>query len=230
MLRPMFPYYGSKWLKARLYPSPVGRLVVEPFAGAAGYSLWHEPAEVLLLDIDPVVAGVWAYLISATGEQIAALPDLLKPGDTLTDYLHLPPATRHLIGFWLNRGSAVPKLTRTAYSARTDRSQLTWGPRAKDRIISQLDRIRHWHVRCEDYRSAGDLTATWFFDPPYHAAGKHYRHSIVDQVSLANFVLSRRGAVVACDEPGANYLPFATLGRFKSTRGQSSELVYQQGF
>ena len=145
-MRPMFPFYGSKWNIARHYPRPAFARVVEPFAGSAGYSLFYDVPHVTLIDADPVVVGVWEYLLRATREEILRLPDLLDVGDTVDDY-PIEQEAKWLIGFWLNRGSAQPKKTRTAYSARTDRAQLNWGPRAKQRIAEQLPLLSRWRVR-----------------------------------------------------------------------------------
>ena len=66
MMRPFFTYYGGKYRAAPLYPSPTHANLVEPFAGSAGYALRYYDRQVLLVDADPVIAGLWRYLISAT--------------------------------------------------------------------------------------------------------------------------------------------------------------------
>src|SRR5881296_3825018 len=114
MILPLFPFYGSKWRDARRYPAPHNGHVIEPFAGSAGYSLWHAPPRVTLCDVDPIIVGVWRYLIAVSERELRALPDL-EPGQCVDD-LGLCQEARWLIGFWLNRGSAQPKKTRTAYS------------------------------------------------------------------------------------------------------------------
>jgi len=38
-LRPFWRYYGGKFRAAPRYPTPTHKTIVEPFAGAAGYSL-----------------------------------------------------------------------------------------------------------------------------------------------------------------------------------------------
>jgi len=118
MLRPFFPFYGSKWRDARRYPAP-GPELVEPFAGSAGYACWWEPPAVELCDLDPVVVEVWRYLIGASAAELLELPDL-EPGQS-TDELSVSQEARWLIGFWLNRGSAQPKKRQTAFSRRTER-------------------------------------------------------------------------------------------------------------
>jgi hypothetical protein len=226
-LRPLFPFYGSKWRDAKRYPAP-GDLAIEPFAGSAGYSLWHAPARVHLYDVDPIIVGVWSYLIKATPRELLALPDL-EPGQS-TDDLDLPQEARWLIGFWLNRGSASPKKTQTAFSRRTERQQLVWSQRARDRLAVEVENVRHWQV---EQRSYDDVPicddATYFVDPPYVDKGRYYRCNHVVHTAIGAWVRELPGRVIACENEGADWLPFQPLASIKSTRGVSREVVYTQG-
>lgn len=224
-LRPFFPYYGSKFNLARHYPAPCHGLVVEPFAGSAGYATFHGCRDVLLVDRDPIIVGVWRYLMSVTADEVMALPELPDAGDSVDDH-DLCDGARWLVGFWLNRGSSQPKRTRTAYSARADRNQLNWGPDAKRRIASQLPALRGWQVELGGYDTAPDVEATWFVDPPYGDKGKFYRCRFDDFDSLGPWCLERRGRVMVCEGPGATWLPFSPFGSFKSTRGRADEVAY----
>lgn len=226
-MRPFFPFYGSKWNTARYYPKPRG-LVVEPFAGSAGYALFYDAPKAVLVDADPVVAGVWAYLMRASAAEILALPELPEVGDTVDNYPALPQEARWLIGFWLNRGSAQPKKSRTAYSARTDKAQLNWGQRAKERIAAQLGGLENWSITCGPYSRSPDADAdtTWFVDPPYGEKGKFYRVPFVAFATLGEWCRTRRGQVIACENVGATWLPFEPLGSFKSSKGRSNEALF----
>lgn len=224
-MRPFFPFYGSKWNIARRYPAPEHALVVEPFAGGAGYATFHDCRQVALYDADPVVAGTWAYLLKVTPREILALPDMPEVGDHVDNY-DLPQEAKWLIGFWLNRGSAHPKKSRTAYSARTDKAQLNWGPRAKARIASQLSMIAGWTVANSTYDAAPDTEATWFVDPPYGDKGRYYRVTFDQFEALGAWCKTRRGLMIACEGPGATWLPFAALGSFKSSLGRATEAVF----
>lgn len=223
----MFPFYGSKWNIAKLYPVPAFGTVIEPFAGSAAYSLFHGVEHAVLVDADPVVVSVWRYLIGATVDEVLALPDLPAPGDSVLDH-DLSPGARALIGFWLNRGSAVPKLTRTAYSARTDKAQLNWGPRAKERIASQLEHVRGWQAVHASYEEVPDVALTWFVDPPYVDKGRHYRARFNRHDELGEWVQSRRGQVIVCEGVGAEWLPFRPLGHFKTSTGRALEVVWHR--
>jgi hypothetical protein len=224
-VRPFFPYYGSKWNIARYYPAPSCETVVEPFAGSAGYATFYDCPKVHLIDKDPIIVGVWNYLLSARAEEILALPEMPEAGDHVDNY-NLPQEAKWLIGFWLNRGSATPKKSRTAYSARTDRAQLNWGPRAKERIVSQLELITGWTVQQGSFEQALNIDATWFVDPPYGDKGKYYRVPFDDFDTLARWCLERTGQIIVCEGPEAAWLPFQPLGSFKSTKGRALESVY----
>jgi hypothetical protein len=223
-LKPFLPFYGSKYRDAKRYPSPRGS-VCEPFAGSAGYSTYFNPRSVTLVDVDPILVGVWSYLIHVTPAEVLALPDLAV-GESV-DSLRVPQEARWLIGFWLNRGSAQPKKTRTAFSTRTERSQLVWGLRARERIAAQVDHIRHWRVIEGSYETAPRDAGTYFVDPPYVEKGKYYRHRLSkeDYPRLAGWCLDLPGDVVVCEQHGANWLPFEPLATIKSTRGTSAEVV-----
>src|SRR6266702_1498684 len=102
-LPPFFSFYGSKWQLARRYPAPRHDVIVEPFAGSAGYSIQYPSRQVVLLELDPVIAGTWQYLISAREREIRSLPLEMNDG--------LPQEARWLIGWWLNKGGAYPAKT-----------------------------------------------------------------------------------------------------------------------
>jgi hypothetical protein len=224
-LRPFFPYYGSKWNIARYYPRPTSALVVEPFAGAAGYATFYGCPRVMLYDADPIVAGVWRYLLGVSAAEIMALPEMPEVGDSVDNYA-LPQEAKWLIGFWLNRGSATPKKSRTAYSARTDKAQLNWGARAKERIARQLPEIAGWSIANASYEDAPDVEATWFVDPPYGDKGRYYRVPFNDFVGLGSWCMARRGQLIACEGAGATWLPFVPIGSFKTSLGRAAEVVF----
>ncbi len=227
-LRPFFPYYGSKWNIARHYPKPEHDLVIEPFAGSAGYATFYGCKHVHLIDADPIITGIWSYLIRASAEEIMALPELLEVGDCVDDHA-IPKEAKWLIGFWLNRGSATPKKTRTAYSARTDKAQLVWGPRAKKRIASQLWAIRDWEVTLGSYEDVPNMDATWYVDPPYTDKGKYYRKTFAEFDRLGQWCKTRKGMVIVCEGHGADWLPFRNLGEFKTSLGRAAEAIFIGG-
>jgi hypothetical protein len=87
----MFYYYGRKKQIAKYYPSPNCATIIEPFAGAAAYSLYGDnwTKRVILVEKDPRVAEIWRWFINeATVSDIKQLPDL-KVGDHSTEFLHI---------------------------------------------------------------------------------------------------------------------------------------------
>ena len=161
-MRPFFSYYGGKWRAARYYPAPKpGQLVIEPFAGSAGYSVYHEPKRALLIDAYEPIVGVWDYLIHVSADDLLALPDL-APGQTVDD-LAVPQEARWLIGFWIHRGTTIPgkRVTSFANLALEDtwkhQGQVSWNAAARARIAGQLEKIRGWEVRLGSYETAPDL-------------------------------------------------------------------------
>ena len=78
---PFFCFYGGKWRAAPHYPRPEHRCLVEPFAGAAGYATRYPERHVTLVEVDPIIASLWRFLIGATSADIRSIP-LLRPGET----------------------------------------------------------------------------------------------------------------------------------------------------
>lgn len=205
-MRPMFSYFGSKYKLAKRYGQPRFDTVIEPFAGSAAYSLYHEPKRVILVEKNPVIAGIWKYLITATEEEILALPlDFESVND-----LDIPLPAKHLIGFWIGKGKTTPGITKSKWGRQYALSPdcKVWGDAVRRRIASQLHKIRHWEVIEGDYTLAPDIEAHWFIDPPYKKAGKQYKVNDVDYPKLADWSWERKGFIQVCENNNADWLPF----------------------
>ncbi len=228
-LRPFWNYYGGKWRAAPHYRPPTHGTIVEPFAGAAGYSTRYPANQVVLVDSDPVITGIWSWLIRASPGELLALPDV-GPEQTVDD-LEVHQEARWLIGFWLNSGSATPH-KRASTWATTDYDSgggmLVWGDRVRRRLAWQVTRIRHWRVIEGDYTDAPDLDADWFVDPPYRVRGRHYRHGCrgIDYQALGSWCRSLRGQVTVCENVGADWLPFEPWRSVKASTAKSEEAVW----
>jgi site-specific DNA-adenine methylase len=219
-LRPFFGFYGGKWRDAiKHYPAPEHDTIVEPFAGSAGYSLRYPSRKVVLCEKDPVIAGLWEYLIGVSSEEIRELPDVGR--DQTIDDLSVCEEAKWLIGFWLNRGTSRPRRSPSAWMRDGVRPGSFWGARVRETVATQVDAIRHWQIyNCSYEECPVDFAATWFIDPPYEGVGHHYKFGStgIDYAELAGWCRSRSGQVIVCENDGATWLPFAKIADVKTTR------------
>ena len=220
-LAPFWRYYGGKNRAARLYPQPEHDTIIEPFAGAAGYSCRYPDRKVILVDKYPVVVGVWRYLIATPAAEIRALPDLPESGEVEDLPASLPEEARWLIGLRVQDGRETPRSKASSmHHDRVMRGILGgWHHVTRESIASQVDQIRHWQVIEGDYRDAPDIEATWHVDPPYNnRAGRCYPHQPDDFAALGEWCRARRGLVMVCENAGADWLPFEPLRAIRSTQ------------
>jgi site-specific DNA-adenine methylase len=216
----LFSYYGSKSKLVSFYPPPRYDTIIEPFAGSAAYALsgdnWQK--NVILYDTNPKVAAVWDYLIHATEADIAALPDV-RPGQKVTDF-NLTEAERWLVGFNINRGSSMPKITASRRS-----NGLTY----KKYISENLYKVKHWKIFGTSYELCPNQEATWFVDPPYQKAGKYYfGFTQMNFEFLRGWCQERRGQVIVCENQGADWLPFRPMTIFWGSTKSQVEMIYTQ--
>jgi len=214
-LRPFLKIYGGKYRASKLYPSPQYETIIEPFAGGAGYSCRYWYKRIVLIEKDPIIAGVWRYLLSTSSRDILALPDV-KAGQSV-DTLAVCADAKYLIGFWLNAGVARPRKTPSAWMRAGTHPGCFWGHSVRERIARQLESVRHWKIIYGDYQEAPDACATWFIDPPYQNAGRHYRMHKIDYTQLGMWCKTRRGQSIVCENEGADWLPFQYLAKVHST-------------
>lgn len=249
-LRPFFTYYGGKYRASSRYPKPQpGSVIVEPFAGAAGYSVrnYHPTTRVVLNDLDERVAATWTYLTRATSEEIMRLPLYDGTWETVDDLTGLCQEQRWLIGWHLNKGTVSPSKSpsrwmRDALKTGVNVGANYWGEAVRERLARQAPMIRHWEIRCGDYLDLPDEVhtpdsseTTWFVDPPYRQAGRHYRTNTVNYQQLGEWCRSRVGLTIVCENDGATWLPFKELGSIKGTAGRgragvSKEVIWVQNY
>jgi site-specific DNA-adenine methylase len=213
----MFPYFGSKYRIADRYPAPDHPVVIEPFCGSAGYSLLYPDRQIRLYDLDPVIVGVWQYLIKSSPHDILALPSKVIDVRVIE-----PQEARWLVGFWMqiNAASPVKSTSKLNMNGFTDRKGnhvplSFWGDAAKIRVARAVQRIKHWTADLSSYDDLENVEATWFVDPPYQGdCGKCYKksNSDFDYGKLAEFCRSRSGQVIVCDQVSADWLPFSSIG------------------
>lgn len=229
MLKPFFSFYGGKWRAAPHYPVPRYNRIIEPFAGAAGYSTRYHLCDVVLVERDPVIAELWRWLIKATGDDVLDLP--LEIPTTVRD-LGLAPGPSALIGFYLNNASPTPKQTPSKWMRDGVNVSSFWGAKVRTRIADQVSMIKHWTVIEGDYTNAPTEDATYFVDPFYaNKAGSYYRMKFTGHAALGEWCRTRPGQVIACENDGATWLPFRHFRDIQSNpskrgKGKSAEAIW----
>lgn len=225
----MFSYLGSKSKLASLYPAPKFGRIIEPFAGSARYSLLHFENDVDLYDLNPMIIDIWKYLIEASEKDIRSLPDM--PSKVHIDSIKgLTQTEKNLIGFSLCRGKAKPR--------KVGHGQNSWN-RDRERIASNLYKIRHWKVALKSFEKIRNARATHFIDPPYKLTvegpntSDRYPFWQINYKALGEYARSRRGLVIACEGSRAGYLPFRLLTETRANTNNreakiSKEFIYLQ--
>lgn len=188
----MFNYFGSKLKLATTYQPPRFNTIVEPFAGSAQYAVFwlseRSNLEAILYDIDEVVVNSWRRLLDATPDEIMGWT--MNIGDPITDYVDKA-----------NYGGGNRVANERIVKHFRD-SQPRW---ARSRAAIG-DRITVVHG---SYTDAPDIEATWFIDPPYQGAGRHYKSgNRLDFDDLGEWCKTRTGQVIVCEANDADWLPF----------------------
>lgn len=209
-LKAFFPYFGGKNRLCAWYPEPKYEVVVEPFAGSAGYSTFWYDRKVILNEINPTICRVWKFIIETPSEELARLP-LLGPNDRVSDLSVGIPA-KDLIGMWCYRGDDKPRDKLAPWAK--DYPKAFWGPWIRDRIALQAEKIRHWKViqgAAQDL-SIGTEKRTWFLDPPYANGGHKYQYGteLLDYDWMRDWMRRLPGQVIACERDNDRWLPAET--------------------
>jgi hypothetical protein len=232
-LRPFFCYYGGKWRAAPKYPAPMHDTIAEPFAGAAGYATRYHDRNVCLFDKDPVIAGLWDFLIRSSTEDILRLP-LVEPGE-LVGELPICQEAKSLIGFWCNAGSVAPCNTLSKWARDSGEKGNFWGTRIRSRIALQVPYIKHWQIFNWAFDEIPNGQATWYVDPPYQRQGKYYVCSAkeINFPMLADWCTTREGQTIVCEQEGADWLPFTPFATIQANpskhgKGTCNELIWYQ--
>lgn len=248
-----FSYFGGKVGLANNYPAPDDSIVVEPFAGAAGYSTYHEAKRVILFDLYPTIVDTWQFLIDAANkpevmQQLKDLPvgPFYRWSNPIPD--DIPAGAQSLIGFWETQSQTYPSRWQQSPKVHPDGTPRPknrgglWTQTMKDRIIDQVPKIKDWRVFLGSYEDAPAVLARigidqkdviWHIDPPYQNGGKRYKKSsnAIDFDALGRWVKSLEGRVMVCERDPANWLEFEQLVATKNASNKDyKELVWLKGF
>jgi hypothetical protein len=223
----MWSYYGSKCKIAKLYPKPEYDLIIEPFAGAAWYSVLHKGKDVLLNEKYKTVYDIWNWLInSATVDEILANVNFNLGDDIRT--LPISDIHKDLIGFCINRGTSSPCNIVQKWSCQVAKNP-NWASTTNyqlNRIAKNLPDIKHWKVTYGDYKELPDVEATWFIDPPYQHGGKYYMVNGINYTELMEWVKSRKGQVIVCENTKADWMDFKPLIEITGQRVKTTEAIW----
>jgi hypothetical protein len=221
-------YYGGKYRIAPRYPKPKFHTIIEPFAGAAGYSLRHHYHHVLLIDKSPIICGIWNWLISESENAILSIPCVEHVNELP---FWVPQEAKWYVGFCLNQGTTTPCLSLSGYcklSQNIGCKVSGWTTARRDRTAKQLKCIRHWKIIQGDYSSSPNIPATWFIDPPYQKGGERYTYSSkqINYLALADWCKCRKGQVMVCENGQAAWLPFRSFHVAKGFKRDSHEVIW----
>lgn len=227
-LSPFIKYFGSKNRIAKKYPAPITEIIIEPFAGGAGYSHAYPHKNVYLYDKYEIIVAIWDWLIRVSESEFLQLPNLFLS----TEFLAIPQEAKWFLGFQLGITSASPKKETTVTALSAGHNRGLWCEYRKHKLSEQLQYIRHWKVSQLCYKEINfcDVQADWFIDPPYTCiAGKSYVHNNIDYLHLAEWVKKLNGQVIVCENMPAQWLPFSKLcDNIGSNKQSRSEVMYHQ--
>lgn len=210
-----FSYYGAKSKLAHLYDAPEYDLIIEPFAGAANYSLRYYERQVFLVEKDPRIAAIWRKLILADPDEVIALPEFKQH----EEIVHADPIWRDYIALNSQQGMSYPPNVCGKWNGWANKK--LW-------VAKNLHRIRHWQVIESSYERLDNGPATWFIDPPYVRGGERYKQSsrAIDFKSLGTWCKERIGHVIVCENDAATWLPFRPLVSFRGMKHRRTEVVW----
>jgi site-specific DNA-adenine methylase len=221
----MWSYYGSKTNLAAFYPKPAFDTIIEPFAGAAKYSLLHFEKEIILVDKYPLIIDIWNWLKVCSEKDILGLPRNLELGAKLDDMKFDCAAQKHFYGFVIGCGSQRPLKTATKRKTIDRPNHINFNLK---KIAANLYKIRHWNFICDDYINIANQKATWFIDPPYQFGGGAYPMSNkkIDFTHLGDWCREREGQVIVCENTKADWMDFIPIIKQRGSLYSTTEAIW----
>jgi site-specific DNA-adenine methylase len=218
----MWSFYGSKSKLVNYYPPPRYDTIIEPFAGSARYSLKYFDRNIILIEKDKKIVGIWKWLQSCSPKDILSLPEM-KKGENIDNFNFDCQEAKWFMGFIIGAGFGYPRKTVSLVG-----NFGTSIEREKKRVSENLYKIKNWDIRLDDYRNIDNREYTWFIDPPYQFGGKGYRigSKTINYPELAEWCKERNGQVIVCENMKATWLDFKPLKEIHGSNHTTMEMVW----
>jgi hypothetical protein len=234
---PLFKWFGSKWSASRrgCYPEPIADVIVEPFAGSAGYSLNHYQKSVVIWEDDPNLIRLWRWIINhATSAKVLDIPVGLSVGVDIRQ-VGLSAGQALLLKHWQRTNNVGDCWTISPWGHLPGQ----WTMNTRARVAEQVYMVKHWKIR-QPIEFIDEPNVTWFIDPPYQY-NYSYRGDLApfDYDALVSFeqTVHRTSLFICCEAIGKhgeipNYFHFSdshsqVTSRRKSFQSHHSrELLY----
>lgn len=229
----MFPYYGRKKYIIDSYPEPLYDTIIEPFAGAASYSLKYYYKNIILIEIDECIYNIWKYLIKSSSKDILNLP-LLNKGDTLSDkkFDKLKKVEKDLIGFFIKTSCSRPNNIQSSH-----KNYNKWNDKYRKILSEDVNKVKHWKIyNCSyDHINLDVLkhkNITWYIDPPYQGSGGlYYKYSnkYINYNKLLKWINNIDGEIILCENEEANWCKKLKPLKISYQRGNKHiEMLYHK--
>ena len=234
---PLFKWFGSKWQAAKHYPPPQNDVVVEAFAGSAGYGLRHYTKTVVVAEADPNIFALWSWLVNtATEADIRSIPISIPEGTDIRG-MGLSPGQALLLKCWQRTNNVGNCWTISPWGNKPGQ----WTANTRARVAAEFHEIKHWKVVPDGLallRAGANIReVTWFIDPPYQYNYKYFGWDF-PYPDLAQLIHELRGEAIVCeavdpklgDKP--QWLPFTDFRSTVTSRRKadqshhSRELMY----
>lgn len=231
---PLFKWFGSKWLSSKLLPPPECDLIVEPFAGGAGYALRHCEHQVQLWDSNEQLQDLWTWFIYGATEALIREIPINIPEGTFIGSLGLSRGQELLLKHWQRTNNVGECWTISPWGNKPGQ----WTANTRARVAEEHAAVRHWKLCKPTYTQV----ATYLIDPPYQY-NYQYRSAAIDYAALAEQAQSVPigSQVIVCEarcpktDAAPTWLPFQDFAsRITSRRKQgehthSRELIWVCG-
>lgn len=237
-----FSYFGSKAKLWKYYSKPHYDTIIEPFCGAANYSIHYYDRDVWINDLWKPVIEIWRWIQQASKQDVKSLPEL-KYGERLSNIKSISSEERLLLRMCLSCGNcdeSHDKMSKWAAGIRSkprpnshrskDPSQIE---RTKRNILKIVGKISHWKITNLDYSELPNKQATWYVDPPYKSRGAKYKKGSknLNYKKLGEWCLQRKGQIIVCECEPARWLDFVALrltGMVNQNKNRYHEVVFER--